>query len=275
MEDVRWLAPNAARTALRLAVWAMAAILSCGPDSRAADAPFSGQAALSYGGYTLLLHVARLAVEFRLEPSGYDVRLHSTTTGLLSLFVSADATTQAHGVWNGNEAEPRSFSSSGLHRGAPRRVVLRYRDHRPHVDKLEPADDDRSPVPPALTNGTVDPLSAIVQLIRRVSLTGRCDGSALVFDGRRLFRVTARSAGQETLLPSRRSSYAGPALRCELTGQVLAGFKRSAGAEARAVKHGTAWFARLTAGGPAWPVRATVETPWVGQVRTYVQSGAP
>ena len=66
----------------------------------------------------------------------------------------------------------------------------------PEIRDLQPADErEREPVPAALQRNTVDTLSAIALLMRHVADTGRCDGSTLTFDGRRLARITVQTVG--------------------------------------------------------------------------------
>ena len=68
-----------------------------------------------------------------------------------------------------------------------------------------------------------------------------------------------------------RSSFAGPALRCDFTGRMLAGFLLGDDRERdRRPVRGSAWLAPVTSGGPRLPVRMTFETRWFGEATMYL-----
>ena len=84
---------------------------------------------------------------------------------------------------------------------------------------------EREPVPVSVQQNSVDSLSALALLIRRVADTGRCEASARMFDGNRASEITAHTAGDEVLAPTTLSSFSGKTLRCDFLGQMLAGFR--------------------------------------------------
>jgi hypothetical protein len=111
----------------------------------------------------------------------------------------------------------------------------------------------------------------MVELIRQVSTTGRCDGQETVFDGRRLGALEVRTAGQQLLEPTGRSSFSGTALRCEFVGRQTGGFMLDAERSTLEQPHtGTAWFAPLQPGGPMVPVRVAFRTRWLGDATLYL-----
>ena len=121
------------------------------------------------------------------------------------------------------------------------------------------------PVAPALQIGTEDTLSAMAQLCGGW-IAVDCDTSARTFDGRRLSEIDARTVGMETVAATRRSIFAGPALRCDFEGRMLAGFLLADNrAEMQRPLHGSAWFAAIE-GSPPLPVRLQFETRWFGIV---------
>ena len=111
----------------------------------------------------------------------------------------------------------------------------------------------------------------MAQLVRQVNATGRCEGRSRTYDGRRLAELTARTAGREVLEQTSRSSFAGPALRCDFEGRQLAGFRLDADrTAAQRPRRGTAWFAATTPGGPMIPVRIQFETDLIGNLTMYL-----
>jgi hypothetical protein len=130
-------------------------------------------------------------------------------------------------------------------------------------------------VPPELQRGTVDTLTALAALVRQAATTGRCDGRAQVFDGRRRSDFVATTAGTETLAPNRWSNFSGPALRCSFEGRQVAGFwKEQDREEASKPRGGTAWFASPGPGLPIIPVRIEAESAW-GTVYVHMTRAGP
>ena len=111
----------------------------------------------------------------------------------------------------------------------------------------------------------------MAQLVRQVGSTGRCEGKVMTFDGRRLAELSARTAGREVLEPNSRSSFSGPALRCDFVGRQLAGFKKDEDRQELAKpKTGSAWFAPLSPGGQPVPVRVSFRTGLFGEAVMYI-----
>ena len=162
-------------------------------------------------------------------------------------------------------------------RGKTRSAHLIYPNGLPTVAALVPPDDpERVPVPLAMIPGTLDPLSVIAVLLRAVRETGRCEAAARGFDGRRVLVFAATTGGEEELPPTPRSRFAGRALRCDFTNEMLAGYRAGAGREAdTAIRHGTLWLAPPAPGEEAVPVRGTMATRWVGDVMLYLTAAAP
>lgn len=238
---------------------------------RAAPVPApQGQAKVVLEGYALALPVARAEISLNLGPAGYGILASYRTSGILGAIASGAQTATVSGRWRGEGASPGLLRSDGSYHGAPHHTAVDFAATPPATRVLEPAEDGREPVPASRTAGSIDPFSMLALAIHRLQQTGRCDLSALVFDGRRLGRVTMRDRGEETLPSSGRSNFAGPAHRCEMEGQLLAGFKRGETTREQQPKHGTVWFAPTGgAGEPPMPVRGLFDTPWVGQVAMY------
>jgi hypothetical protein len=226
-----------------------------------------------YEAYAAGVNVVDMDASFDVKADRYHVRIEYRTVGALGLVVSSRQATTVDGRFDAaGRAVPERFFSSGTLRGSPRVTQIDYRDGKPSVRQLVPPNDgEREDVPPAQQAGTVDTLSAMAELIRKVNATGRCDGQVTTFDGRRLASMAARTSGPQPLDPSGRSSYAGPTLRCEFSGRQLGGFKLD---EDRATlarpQQGTAWFAAATPGGPMIPVRIAFRTPWFGEATMYL-----
>jgi Protein of unknown function (DUF3108) len=225
-----------------------------------------------YDAYAAGLNVLSLDAGLDVSPSSYRLRLDYHTTGAFGLFVHSQQDTTVLGTFATGRPLPSRFVSRGVLRGEPRATEIDYREGQPVLRQLVPPNDqEREKVPEEQQRGTVDTLSAIAQLIRQVNQTGRCDGSARTFDGRRLAELRAWTVGLEDLPPTRLSSFTGRALHCDFEGRQLGGFKLD---EDRATlqrpQRGSAWFASVSPGGPLIPVRISFRTHWFGDATMFL-----
>ena len=244
----------------------------------AAQSPAGQGAHADYEMYAHGLRIARVEAGFDLGARNYRMEIAYRTFGLLGFLFKGRQLSAVSGSWNGGNAAPAQFSGDGFWRGAVHRTILDYRDGRVSVRELTPsnADDEREEVPEAMRPGTIDTLSALTELVRVASATGKCELTLKTYDGRRLTQLTARTIGYEDLPVSGRSVFSGRALRCEFSGRLLAGFRNSDSAAERAhSRTGSAWLAQIVPDGPLLPVRMIFETPWFGDATMYLTaSGA-
>lgn len=234
-------------------------------------------ARLGFAIYAAGLNVMVIDSQADIGPDAYRIDLAYRSTGLFGTLFPTTIDSVAHGTWSGLEARPQRFASWGTLRSAPRRITIEYVAGQPALRELEPAsEEDRDGVPPDLQRNTIDTLSAMAFLVRSVAETGRCDGQVRSFDGRRVIEITARTAGRETLRSDYRSSFAGPALRCDFAGRQLAGFKQDVSeSERKRINESSAWLAPILPGQPALPVRIVFETRFFGNATAFLTAAVP
>ena len=259
---------------LNAALRLLPALLLGAPAALAQPAP---PLTLSYTIYAAGLPVVGIEVRSDLTATGYGLALGFRTTGLYGALFRGEVTTDVQGTWRNDGATPLRLNSHGIWRGTPYEAAIDYVDGQPMVRRLEPPNSqERTAVPEARQANTIDTLSAIALLVRRVARTGRCDGAATTYDGRRLTEISATTAGVEDLAPTGRSSFAGPALRCDFSGHQIDGFLfEEDPVKAGRPKRGSAWLAPLTPGGPPMPVRLSFETTWFGDATMYLNAVTP
>lgn len=243
------------------------------------SAPPAASVALhaAYATYAAGLHVADVESGLAFGPWSYQMQFDYRTTGVIGFFYRGHEADSAYGAWSGNTAQPTRFLARGLWHGVRREADLVYQDGMPSVTQLVPPNQgERERVPDALRAHTIDTLSALAQLIRVVDRTGRCDITVHTFDGRRALEIEAHTVGQEMLPRTDRSSFSGPALRCDFQGRLLAGFELGADrAHDSQPLHGSAWLAPAVRGAPALPVRLSFETRWFGDATMYLTDAGP
>ncbi len=121
-----------------------------------------------------------------------------------------------------------------------------------------------------LTRDTTDVLSATMQIMQALSAEPVCTGRAEIFDGKRRYALVFRHDGNEELKTSRYNAYSGPAARCVIEVQPLAGKWHSKprgwmSIQEQGRQNGalpTVWMGQVEPGGPAVPVKIRVKTDY-------------
>lgn len=226
----------------------------------------------SYNLYAAGFHVMSLAAAFDVGPHSYQVSLAYHSTGVVSLFHHGHQLSTVVGTWDGGRPQPQEFQSVGVWQGEDKVTLMDYLHGQPLIRSLiPPQDKERELVPVSLQQNSVDSLSALALLIRRVTETGRCDASVHTFDGNRASEITAHTVGEEILAPDEHSVFSGKTLRCDFIGQMLAGFLfQDSSTYDRRPLHGTAWLASMRPDEPPVPVRMQFETHWFGDATMYM-----
>jgi hypothetical protein len=227
---------------------------------------------VSYGTYAAGLEVAKVVAGFGLGPYSYQMNLSYQTTGLVGLLNRGHQLSTVSGTWHGVQPVPAQFFGEGVWRGQHRIAQIDYAHGLPIVRQLVPPNEvERESVPDSLRENAIDTLSALMELIRNVGNSGRCETNVRTFDGRRATEITASTIGEEMLERTGRSSFVGLALRCDFAGRLLAGVKFGDDRdEDSKTMHGSAWLAPPIAGAPRVPVRMTFETRWFGDATMYL-----
>lgn len=206
-------------TALR---WAPPTLLVAMLIARAAAA--APGAVLDYEVRYGPLQVLALRTTARFDGDRYQATTAARTVGVVAMLFPWNAASDSRGMRDDRSMRPLRFRTAGEYRGTHRLAEIDYQgDAGPHVHVDPPAeDDDRDPVPAALQQATIDPLTASL-----AAVSSGCRGTLRVFDGRRRYDLVLSDLGETTTPPSRHTRYAGRARHCRALIQPLAGFWRS------------------------------------------------
>lgn len=270
-----------AMTAPLLAILAALPLaLALGGLARAAE-PARSFTTLAYTTQVAGMSVMAAEADVELDATGYRIDIVTRTVGAFGLLVRGETRSLAQGRWTGPMSAtivaPQRYAIDGTWRGTPRRTLMEYAAGQPTILRLEPPNDsEREPVAPELQRETIDTISAAAMLARRATTTGRCDGEARTYDGRRLLEIAVRSGGWEILPPQAAPLAVGPMLRCDFEGRLLAGFLLDGDRESAArPQKGTAWLARLTPDAPLLPVRMRFDMRWMGSATMTLTAATP
>lgn len=229
--------------------------------------------------------ITALDVEAMLEVTGdrYRIEVSAVTGGAIGRLFSWRTDSLTNGYVRGDDLRPASHRQTSQLRGEPRNVTLTY-GPQGDVDASvtpPPEKDDREPVPPALQRGTLDPLSAVLDLLFAVGASQGCDRSLPVFDGRRRYDMVFSEVGRRIVDPSRYSVFAGVAQQCRVTYKPVAGYGRSSPAGRFWQRSSPAdrppvdlWLAPVAAGYPPLPVRLETDSDF-GSVVVHLTGVTP
>lgn len=219
------------------------------------------------------VHALTSSMNLDLRPDRYAVELTANTRGTIGFLfpwttvVRSDGTSAAQGL------NPRLHEMTSTWRGEQRSVFLEY-DGRGGFTarRVVPlaSDDDREPVTDAVAADTVDVLTAVLEIMRRIGAGQGCNQTVAVFDGRRRYNLLSSEQGWELIKGSSYSAYSGQALTCSLRVQPVAGFwkKRQrrwatgdSGSEGQS-SLATLWFAPVGQSTAPVPVRMKISSPF-------------
>jgi hypothetical protein len=275
--------------------WAVAAAaglvvggLSPGP---AAAAPVERTGlSLDYDIYFSGFHLATADIEVDLLPDAYRVAVAAESDGLIGILSSWRTRAETEGRRDGAAVRPES------HR------VERPRDDDLKITRMTFAPDggievlvtpgdhtDGGGVPPELRRGALDPLSAALGVIAGApDPAAACNRTVEIYDARRRYDAVVAAAVPDTLEANRYAAYAGPAARCTLRLEPIAGafggrdgddgggWQRDRDgqlADGRD-RSATLWLARALPDGPLMPVRIEADTR-LGRIIVHLSGIAP
>lgn len=198
---------------MRCAVVTLLALLSLPTATASAQIT---QVQVAYDTYATGVEVMQLDAFFGLGPWNYHIDLDYHTTGLVGLLYRGRQTNTVRGVWEDERAEPSEFFGEGVWRGRRRRTLIGYTHGLPQIKELSPPQEsEREPVPPDLQLHSMDTLSALAQLMRKVQRRDICETSVRTYDGRRVLEIVAHTGGGSGSNPPPAPSSAGQ--RCAAT----------------------------------------------------------
>jgi hypothetical protein len=251
-----------------LAALAVAGLLLAAPSAGGEDAaptvapaPAADPVSLRYEVSWSLIPLIEIESRTRLEPSGYAMEVKMETVGLVDFLFPWRATQEARGAVASGSVAPHSFRSASEFRGRRQEIDLGYGPgglDRERVEGSTVDPSEREVVPPELRRDTVDPLSAVVAVSRRLVGEGTCAGTSRIFDGVRRYDLTYEDLGERELTDDG-GDFTGRARLCRARMIPLGGFWRPPDREPDSLDHIDAWWAPPWPGADPVPVRLSLE----------------
>lgn len=270
----------AAYTAIYLAFGATSSPALAEQSSLTPPTPYAIDYALYAGG----LRVVDVDVTYAQGNGHYEVTAGAVTSGIWKSLVPwrNDIFAQGKVAQDGGLQVERAVYDT-YWRDKPKSVEMLY-DAQGFVTTIATPPhkpDGRTEATPEQLQYSLDTLSAVVQVLAKGGLNG-CQGSIPAYDGRRLYKLILNNKGEQVLRESRYSMFAGPALRCEVTFEPVAGFpikETRAGfwnARDNEKKNNPLiiWLAKPAPDAPELPVRVQ-STVQLGTLIAHIKSLSP
>lgn len=170
---------------------------------------------------------AKVDINFGDEAQRYDAFMGAKTRGFLGKLIPWTGTFESHGwVEENHNYKPQQHKSVGIWK--QEKEVKDYQYNRDGTfASLTITDHDKSPykkdVDAAVTDGTIDILTATMKVMNTVADGEECTGSSEVFDGKRRFEMAFVHEGFETLEATKYNIYSGKAARCTVEVKPISG----------------------------------------------------
>lgn len=233
---------------------------------------------MNYEVYAGGINAVSAKLDVDMKPNNrYSLVLSAYTKGFLGALAPWEGTFETRGwlgkdgldqpelhrstaIWR-NEEEVKEYSFN--HKGEFTSYMVKDPDHV--EPKTELPDKE-------LVQGTVDILTATLQVMQEVSKGESCAGESEIFDGERRFRLKFKFEANEDLLATRYNVYQGPSQRCSVEIEPVAGKWHTKprgwlSIQEQGRQKGslpTVWFAKLREDGPAVPIKIRVKTEYGG-----------
>ncbi len=215
--------------------------------------------------------------ELNIDYSGndrYEVNLAAKTRGFLAKLAPWHGTFESKG-WINNDGglQPELHKSTATWRDEPEVKEYNY-SRSGNFESLVITEHDKAPEKPeledALTQGTIDALTATLLVMEKAGEGHKCEGTSEVFDGKRRFEMIFVPQKQELLHPTRYNVYEGNTQLCTVEVKPLAGkwYDKPRGwlsIQEQGRERGTMptiWMGKIAEDGLAVPVKILVKTAY-------------
>lgn len=230
---------------------------------------------LVYEVYAGGIHAVQARLDLDLSKKNqYDLVLDARTRGFLGSLIPWEGTFESQGwVLKGDKFQPQKHQSTAVWR--EEKDIKEYLYNKDGTFKSLRVTDEHSQnelreVDDEVTNGTVDALSATLQVLENYRDDQKCAGESEVFDGKRRFKQIFKHEKEVALSASKYNIYSGPAAECTVEVVPVNGewHKKPRGwmsiqEQGRAKgTMPTVWIAQIAENGPAVPVKIRVKTAY-------------
>ncbi len=211
-------------TSALVAAFASAALAHAGPTADAAPAPGhppeAKRVAMTMNGSVLGLRIVKVSIDAALAPHAYTGATSFRSAGVAGFFKTATVTSAAEGAVTDAGLAPAVYRHTETTGKKTRNVHLTFGADDVNVIAEPRFGSLGDPAPtPAQKAEALDPVSLILTLMTFDD--GPCPQTLPVFDSKQRYDLVFEPLGEETV---RTRAYRGPATKCAMRYQPIAGY---------------------------------------------------
>ena len=187
---------------------------------------------LVYQVYSGGFHVLNFELDLALAPERYDVTTRMQSAGFVGWFMSWKQEAGSQGLLGQDSVSPIHHRSQGEFRGRRRSVEIEYDAGKVNAVRVDPPpqdDDGRDEVSVERRREGMDPISAILNAIRRISAGQGCGGRLPVFDGRRRYDLVLTDRSTRPPGAPQLAGAPNDRVQCDFVYERIAGHERREG----------------------------------------------
>ncbi len=233
----------------------------------------NGQQQAQYDVYAGGVHALKANLDIdQSVPDKYSLSLEAKTYGLLGKMAPWEGKFESTG-WRGKIDQPSEHKATTTWRKSEEIKTYKYNkdgSFAQYTIKDKSNDGKPKKVDPKLVEQTTDVLTATLNTMKKIGETGQCSGEKDVFDGKRRYTLVFKQKKQVYLDSSRWNVYKGLAVECTAEVKPIAGKWREKPRGWMSIQEQgrekgtlpTIWFAKVSEGQPAVPVKVRVKTAY-------------
>jgi|AntRauTorcE11897_2_1112592.scaffolds.fasta_scaffold00625_2 hypothetical protein len=241
---------------------------------------------LSYDVYAGGMHALRSTYEKERDDDQYDVLVTAETNGLIGRLFPWAGAYESTGLVHSSDLTPLEHNSisSWKQNKTTKKLVFDKGEATKLIKKENGQTETKTDFKPVLVQNASDMLTAIMLAFQDIDQTASCNTSIPAFDGKRKFNIRFSESKQAYIEKSKYSVFSGPALKCTVTVEPVAGFReKDMGKGWMAIQNHTRkrgrlpeiWFGRLHDNGELVPVRMEISSNYGGVVGHLTDMNIP
>ncbi|MDR3448328.1 MAG: DUF3108 domain-containing protein [Alphaproteobacteria bacterium] len=179
----------------------------------------------TYDVYVGGIHLVQAQIWFEEQGSRYHAVVRANTFGFWGRLFPWDTVLDAYGRIKGDHFEPVAFYTRDEWDKKPKITELHFDGKGNVTPRFDPpnTDQNREIVTTEQSRHSLDPVTALLQMLAHVAVDGSCAIPVPVFDGKRRFDITGRDAGFEETDSEDYGVYSGKARLCAADFKMISG----------------------------------------------------
>lgn len=223
----------------------------------------------TYDIYVGGFHLLTADILFEEDAHTYHAYMKGKTYGIWYSMFPWDTELNAKGQIKSDRFIPAEYATHDIWGKKSKTMKLHF-GAKDVTSEYDPPEQDNKFLTPEQKEGSLDPITALLQMLAHVAIANDCNVTVPVFDGKRRFDVTATDTGTEYIDEEDYGVYKGYARVCDARFKAVAGewtekikarfWKSGDKGEDREPFH--VWLAQVAPGLPELAVRIETGSAW-------------